>query len=70
MWKPKYFQVMTTNSDIMTVDGSASQVDCSDSSPIAPRIWFASPPSGERIIPNRTPVITSDSTYGAKNSSR
>lgn len=25
MWKPKYFQVMTMNTDIMTDDGSANQ---------------------------------------------
>src|SRR5687768_504080 len=70
MWKPKYFQVMTMNTEYMTLEGSDSQVELSSSSPIMLSISLARPRSGEKNIVNSTAVMISDSTYGAKNSNR
>ena len=69
MWKPKYFQEITKNSVSSTVSGSASQVCPARAEPARGSGWPGRR-LGESTMVNSTPVITSDSTYGAKNSSR
>lgn len=70
MWKPKYFHIMTRNTVARTLSWSANHSPPRPSSPIAPSVRSASPSSGAKIMENRTPVMTSESTYGAKNSIR
>ncbi len=51
------------------MSGSASHSCTSPPAPTASRVWSSSP-AGRRIWRHTTPVTTSDSTYGAKNSVR
>ena len=69
MWKPKYFHEMMKNRLYSTSSGSASHSWVRPLAPTASRPWSSSP-SGRRICRHTTPVTTSDSTYGAKNSVR